>query len=71
MIWKMPGTVRRIQIFMNSVGKLIGNPISDILILKKNQSEEILADALAEYNAEAIPIWRKTFFHNQTGSRGY
>lgn len=47
--------------FMNSVGKLIGNPISDILILKKNQSEEILADALAEYNAEAIPIWRKRF----------
>jgi hypothetical protein len=46
---------------MNTVGKLLGNPIADIYMLKNNQKEEILANALADFNAQAISLWRERF----------
>lgn len=46
----------------NTIGQLLGNPLSDIYVLKKNQEAEVLTDALAQFNSQAISIWRDTYF---------
>lgn len=46
---------------MNSVNMVIGNPISDIFVYNINEGEKVFADAVADYNAEVIPLWKERY----------